>query len=86
MVYVIQKLKTKNKSVTLRLAPLAYNDAYKKFLESAMRYVSSKAIPIKCFVSHRATDPFFWKSPKKKSRITRKETSTLLYKHMILSY
>ena len=67
MVYVLQKLKAKNKSVTLRLAPLAYNDAYKKFLESAMRYFSSKAIPIKCFVSHRATDPFFWKSQKKKN-------------------
>ena len=26
----------------------------------------SKAIPIKCLVSHRTTDPFFWKSKKKK--------------------
>ena len=24
-----------------------------------------KAIPIKCFVSHHPTDPFFWKSEKK---------------------
>ena len=27
---------------------------------------SDKAIPIKFFVSHRRTDPFFWKSKKKK--------------------
>ena len=39
-------------------------------------------IPIKCFVSHRPTDPFFWK---KKIRITCKEASTLVYKHTILS-
>ena len=48
-----------------------------------------KAIPIKCFVSHRPTDPLFWKSKKKKkekSRITCKEASTLVYKHTILSY
>ena len=25
----------------------------------------SKAIPIKCFVSHRPTDPCFWRSKKK---------------------
>ena len=32
---------------------------------------SDKAIPIKFFVSHRRTDPFFWKSKKKKnSRFT----------------
>ena len=28
--------------------------------------ISSRAIPIKCFVSHRPTDPFFSKSKKKK--------------------
>ena len=27
----------------------------------------SKAIPIKCFVSHRPTDPSFWKSKKRKN-------------------
>ena len=27
--------------------------------------VFDKAILIKCFVSHRPTDPFFWKSKKK---------------------
>ena len=46
-------------------------------------------IPIKCFVSHRPTDPCFWKSKKKKKnkfRITCKEASTLVYKHTILSY
>ena len=43
-------------------------------------------IPVKCFVSHRLTDPLFWKSEKKKFRITCKETSTLVYKHTILSY
>ena len=47
--------------------------------------VYSKAIPIKYFVSHRPTDPFFWKS-KKKFRITCNEASTLVYKHTILSY
>ena len=31
---------------------------------------SDKAIPIKFFVSHRRTDPFFWKSKKKNSRFT----------------
>ena len=44
-----------------------------------------QAIPIKCFVSHRPTDPFFWKS-EKKFRITCKEASTLVYKHTMLSY
>ena len=40
----------------------------------------------KCFVSHRPTDPFFWKSKKKgkKFRITCKEASTLVYKNTIL--
>jgi len=39
-----------------------------------------KAIPIKCFVSHRPTDPIFWKSiiKKQKSRTTCKEASTLI--------
>ena len=44
-----------------------------------------EAIPIKCFVSHRPTDPFFGKEKKKYSRITCKEASTLIYKHTILS-
>ena len=49
---------------------------------------NGKAIPTKCFVSHRPTDPCFWKSKKKKKkiRITCKEASTLVYKHTILSY
>ena len=52
-----------------------------------IRIETSKAIPIKCFVSHRPTDPFFfWKSKKQKFRITCKEASTLVYKHTILSY
>ena len=44
------------------------------------------ANPIKCFISHCLTDPFFWKSKKKNSRIACKEASTLIYKNMILSY
>ena len=32
--------------------------------------MTDKAIPIKCFVSHRPTDPFFSKSKKKKNRFT----------------
>ena len=46
-----------------------------------------EAIPIKCFVSHRPTDPFFGtvKKKKKNYRITCKEASTLIYKHTILS-
>ena len=31
------------------------------------RDLKDKAIPIKCFVSHHPTDPFFWKSKKKSS-------------------
>ena len=31
--YFLQQAKANNKSVTLRLVPLAYNNAYKKFLE-----------------------------------------------------
>ena len=33
LAYFLQQVKANNKSVTLRLAPLAYNNAYKKFLE-----------------------------------------------------
>ena len=47
-----------------------------------------KAIPTKCFVSYRPTDPFFSKS-KKKQKIPDsqdKEASTLVYKHTILFY
>ena len=31
---------------------------------SQIFFVLGKAIPIKCFVSHHPTDPFFWKSKK----------------------
>ena len=31
------------------------------------RVLVHQAIPIKCFISHRPTDPFFWKSTKKNS-------------------
>ena len=48
--------------------------------------IFSWAIPIKCFVSHRPTDPFFFGKVKKKFRITCKEAITLVYKHTILSY
>ena len=34
-------------------------------LTKIIQKVVGKAIPIKCFVSHRPTDPFFWKSKKK---------------------
>ena len=37
LVYFLQKATANNKSVTLRLAPLAYNNAYKKFLEHVQR-------------------------------------------------
>ena len=33
LAYFLQQVKANNKSVTLRLAPLAYNNAYKKFVE-----------------------------------------------------
>ena len=33
LAYFLQQVKANKKSVTLRLAPLAYNNAYKKFLE-----------------------------------------------------
>ena len=56
------------------------------FLYFSHHLCSAKAIPIKRFVSHRPTDPFFGKSKKKKKiRITSKEASTLVYKHTILS-
>ena len=38
-----------------------------------------KAISTKCFVSHRPTGPFFWKSKKKNPRITCKEASNLIH-------
>ena len=55
--------------------------------EIPSKYVDScKAIHIKCFVSHRPTDPFFLEKWKKNPRITCKEVSTLIYKLTILSY
>ena len=57
----------------------------KRYFIKVLSPQNNKAIPIKCFVSHRLTDPWFWKS-KKKIRITCKEASTLVYKHAILSY
>ena len=55
-------------------------------------YLSCQVIPIKCFVSHRPTDPLFSKSKKKKKHKTKipdslvKEASTLIYKHTMLFY
>ena len=48
-------------------------------LRSAKTWSEAKASPIKCFVSHRPTDPFFWKLSKTKIKITCKEASTLVY-------
>ena len=47
--------------------------------------MTDKAISIKCFVSHRPTDPFFSKS-KKKTNSPVNEASILIYKHTILFY
>ena len=42
----------------------------------------TKAIPIKCFVSHRPTDPFLWKSKKKK--VKKKKIPESLVKKQVL--
>ena len=62
---------------------------YHSDIDTAKLYVqffSSLAIPIKCFVSHRPTDPFFSKSKKQSPDSPIKEASTLIYKHTILFY
>ena len=62
---------------------------YHSDIDTAKLYVqffSSLAIPIKDFVSHRPTDPFFRKVKKKKTDSLVKEASTLIYKHTILFY
>ena len=48
---------------------------YKWFLNHVLTVNQglTKAIPIKCFVSHRPTDPCFWKSEKKNSESLVKE-------------
>ena len=58
------------------------------FIQRQFCYITPKAIPIKCFVSHRPTDPFFSKSKKKKNiqDSLAKEANTLIYKHTILFY
>ena len=47
--------------------------------------MTDKAIPIKFFVSHPPTDPFFRKVKKKTDSLVN-EASTLIYKHTILFY
>ena len=37
-------------------------------VKNVMCYNCRKAIPIKCFISHRPTDPFVLKSKKKKNQ------------------
>ena len=62
---------------------------YHSHIDTAKLYVqffSSLAIPIKCFVSHLPTDPFFSKSKKQILYSLVKEASTLIYKHTILFY
>ena len=48
-----------------------------KYVNILKFFYNIKAISIKCFVSDRLTDPFFWKSRKKNSIC--KEASTLVY-------
>ena len=55
-------------------------------LRSAKTWSEAKASPIKCFVSHRPTDPFFWKLSKTKIKITCKETNTLVNNTSSRSY
>ena len=49
-------------------------------------YKFNKAIPIKCFVSHRPIDPFFSKSKKKEFQIRKevKEASNLQAHDLVL--
>ena len=57
---IIKKL-TKNRFTRSKLQ---LNEKGKANL-SLIVYLKHKAIPIKCFVAHRPTDAFFWKSKKK---------------------
>ena len=46
-------------------------------IDVAFKWRACKAIPIKCFVSHRPTDPFFFEKKKKNPDSLVKEASNL---------